>query len=108
MGPALAKVGGNCKRQKVLARQAAQQAHLARGRALAREPVGAEGAAGNDESVEVVDIGAADELVDAVKATVASTGLQSCYIRPIAFRGYGEMGVSPLATSVSASTPGPV
>src|SRR5262249_20064702 len=30
-----------------------------------------------------------DELVQAVKDTVASTGLPSCYVRPIAYYGYG-------------------
>src|SRR6478736_6243832 len=29
--------------------------------------------------------------------------LDSCYIRPIAFRGYGEMGVNPLAAPVEVS-----
>ena len=33
-----------------------------------------------------------EELIDATKQTVASTGLDSCYIRPIAYFGYGEMG----------------
>jgi branched-chain amino acid aminotransferase len=37
-----------------------------------------------------------DELVDATKATVASTGLPSCYVRPIAYYGYGEMGLNTL------------
>ena len=44
-----------------------------------------------------------DELTEAVKQTIRSNGLQSCYIRPIAFRGYGEMGVSPLANTVDVS-----
>jgi branched-chain amino acid aminotransferase len=37
-----------------------------------------------------------DEMVQAVKDTVRSTGLASCYIRPIAFYGYGEMGLNTL------------
>lgn len=37
-----------------------------------------------------------EELIQAVKDTVASTGLDSCYIRPIAFYGYGEMGINTL------------
>ncbi len=37
-----------------------------------------------------------EELVEATKETVRSTGLDSCYIRPLAYYGYGEMG---LATS---------
>jgi branched-chain amino acid aminotransferase len=35
-----------------------------------------------------------EELVEAVKVTVRSSGLPSCYIRPIAFYGYGEMGLN--------------
>ncbi|MEZ5258908.1 MAG: aminotransferase class IV [Ilumatobacteraceae bacterium] len=31
-----------------------------------------------------------DEIVAATKATVASTGLDSCYVRPIAYFGYGD------------------
>jgi branched-chain amino acid aminotransferase len=37
-----------------------------------------------------------DELVAATKATVASTGLDACYIRPLAYYGYGEMGLNTL------------
>ena len=37
-----------------------------------------------------------DELIDATKATVASTGLPGCYVRPIAYYGYGEMGLNTL------------
>jgi branched-chain amino acid aminotransferase len=40
------------------------------------------------------------ELVDATKATVASTGLSSCYVRPLAYYGYGEMGLNTLPCSV--------
>lgn len=44
-----------------------------------------------------------DELVDATKATVASTGLDSCYVRPIAYFGYGEMGLNTMPCSVDVS-----
>jgi branched-chain amino acid aminotransferase len=44
-----------------------------------------------------------DELVEATKATVAATGLASCYIRPIAYYGYGEMGLNTLPCSVDVS-----
>ena len=37
-----------------------------------------------------------EELVEATKATVAASGLPSCYIRPIAYYGYGEMGLNTL------------
>lgn len=35
-----------------------------------------------------------EELVEATKAVVAASGLPSCYIRPIAYYGYGEMGLA--------------
>ncbi len=35
-----------------------------------------------------------DELIDATKAVVRESGLPSCYIRPIAYYGYGEMGLA--------------
>jgi branched-chain amino acid aminotransferase len=44
-----------------------------------------------------------DEIVQAVKETVASTGLDSCYIRPIAYYGYGEMGLNTLPCTVDVS-----
>ena len=43
------------------------------------------------------------ELVQAVKDTVRSTGLPSCYIRPIAFYGYGEMGLNTLPCTVDVA-----
>lgn len=44
-----------------------------------------------------------DELVTATKATVASTGLPSCYVRPIAYYGYGEMGLNTMPCSVDVA-----
>ena len=44
-----------------------------------------------------------DEMVQAVKDTVKSTGLPSCYIRPIAYYGYGEMGLNTLPCKVDMS-----
>jgi branched-chain amino acid aminotransferase len=35
----------------------------------------------------------ADELRDATHELIRRNGLRSCYIRPLAFRGYGEMGL---------------
>ncbi len=35
-----------------------------------------------------------DELRDATHDLVATNGLSSCYIRPVAFYGYGELGVA--------------
>jgi branched-chain amino acid aminotransferase len=44
-----------------------------------------------------------DEIVQAVKDTVRATGLPSCYIRPIAYYGYGEMGLNTLPCEVDVS-----
>ena len=41
-----------------------------------------------------------EEIVQATKDTVASTGLPSCYVRPIAYYGYGEMGLNTLPCKV--------
>ncbi len=44
-----------------------------------------------------------DGLVEAVKETVRVNGLESCYIRPIVYLGYGEMGLNPLPCPVRVS-----
>jgi branched-chain amino acid aminotransferase len=44
-----------------------------------------------------------EELVTATKQTVAVNGLEQCYIRPIVFLGYGEMGLNPLPCPVNVS-----
>jgi branched-chain amino acid aminotransferase len=42
----------------------------------------------------------ADQLCAAVVDVVEANGVSPCYIRPIAFRGYGEIGVNPLKSPV--------
>lgn len=42
-----------------------------------------------------------EETVSAVLETIRVNRLQSCYIRPIAFRGYGVMGLDPLPAPVN-------
>ena len=37
-----------------------------------------------------------EELVTATRQTVAVNGLDECYIRPLVYLGYGEMGLNPL------------
>ncbi len=44
-----------------------------------------------------------DELVEATKLVVAESGLPSCYIRPIAYYGYGEMGLNTIPCSVDVA-----
>jgi len=40
------------------------------------------------------------QLIDATAEVIRVNGAWPCYIRPIAFRGYGEIGVNPLATPI--------
>jgi branched-chain amino acid aminotransferase len=44
-----------------------------------------------------------DELIDATRQLVRVNGMRSCYVRPIAFRGYGEMGVNPEANPIDVT-----
>lgn len=44
-----------------------------------------------------------DELITATKETVASTGLDSCYVRPLAYLGYGEMGLNTVPCTVDVA-----
>lgn len=44
-----------------------------------------------------------EAVSDAIKETIRTNGLTHCYVRPIVFRGYGEMGLNPLATPVSVT-----
>lgn len=44
-----------------------------------------------------------EELVQATKDLISANELESCYIRPIAYRGYGEMGLFPLNAPVDVS-----
>ena len=43
------------------------------------------------------------ELIGAVRETIRANGLPSCYIRPIVYLGYGEMGMNPLPCPVNVS-----
>ena len=44
-----------------------------------------------------------DALRAATKELIVRNGLRSCYIRPIAFRGYGQMGLFPLDAPVDVT-----
>jgi len=43
------------------------------------------------------------ELRSATHELIAANGLTECYIRPIVYRGYGQMGLNPLDCEVSVS-----
>ncbi len=44
-----------------------------------------------------------DELMDATRELIRVNGPESCYIRPLAYLGYGEMGLNPMPSRVSVS-----
>jgi branched-chain amino acid aminotransferase len=44
-----------------------------------------------------------EELVAATKETIRVNEVDSCYIRPLAYLGYGEMGLNPLPCTVNVS-----
>ncbi|MCS7169092.1 MAG: branched-chain amino acid transaminase [Candidatus Kapabacteria bacterium] len=44
-----------------------------------------------------------EELVQVCKEVVVRNGLQECYIRPIVYRGYGDLGVYPLNCPVEVA-----
>ncbi|MGQ0519791.1 MAG: branched-chain amino acid transaminase [Actinomycetota bacterium] len=43
------------------------------------------------------------QLIEATKETVRVNGVESCYIRPLVYLGYGEMGLNPLPCPVNVS-----
>ncbi len=45
----------------------------------------------------------AEQLSDAVKETIRANNLKACYIRPLVYRGYGEVGVNPLGCPVDVA-----
>ncbi len=45
------------------------------------------------------------ELTEACIETARANGVSSCYLRPIAFTAYGEMGLNPLKNKVSVAIP---
>jgi branched-chain amino acid aminotransferase len=58
----------------------------------------------NSARIMLIDVPySPQQLIDATKATVRASGLDSCYIRPIVFTGYGEMGLNPLPCPINVS-----
>tara|TARA_B100001146_G_scaffold126485_1_gene111073 strand:+ start:928 stop:1842 length:915 start_codon:yes stop_codon:yes gene_type:complete len=43
------------------------------------------------------------QIIDAIIRTVKTSGLKECYIRPIAYYGYGTMGLTPTLNKVDVS-----
>lgn len=44
-----------------------------------------------------------EELRAGTKEMIKANSLEECYVRPIAFRGYGEMGLSPLQSPIDVA-----
>ncbi|MBZ9571138.1 branched-chain-amino-acid transaminase [Methanobrevibacter sp. TMH8] len=44
-----------------------------------------------------------EDIANAIKETVTINNLRSCYIRPVTYRGYKELGVNPLKCPVNTS-----
>jgi branched-chain amino acid aminotransferase len=58
----------------------------------------------NSARIFMIDIPfALDQLVEATKETVRVNQLDACYIRPLVYLGYGEMGLNPLPCPVQVS-----
>ena len=43
------------------------------------------------------------QIIDAIIKTVKASSLKECYIRPIAYYGYGTMGLTPTLNKVDVS-----
>ncbi len=58
----------------------------------------------NSAKVYLIDIPFTPaELIEAVKETVRANNLEACYIRPLVYLGYGEMGLNPLPCPTNVS-----
>ena len=42
-----------------------------------------------------------EAIAEAIRDVIRANGLNACYVRPVAMRGYGEMGVNPLNAPVN-------
>ncbi|MGH9189240.1 MAG: branched-chain amino acid transaminase [Acidimicrobiales bacterium] len=58
----------------------------------------------NSAKVYLIDVPfTRDQLVAAVKETIRVNQLDACYIRPLVYLGYGEMGLNPIPCPVNVS-----
>jgi branched-chain amino acid aminotransferase len=58
----------------------------------------------NSAKIFMIDVPfSPDDLIEATKATVRVNRLPECYIRPLVYLGYGEMGLNPLPCPVNVS-----
>jgi branched-chain amino acid aminotransferase len=58
----------------------------------------------NSAKIFMIDVPfTVEDIIEATKTTVRVNGLAECYIRPIIYLGYGEMGLNPLPCPVNVS-----
>src|SRR5579859_1535932 len=58
----------------------------------------------NSAKIFMIDIPfSVEEIIEATKTTVRVNGLAECYIRPLVYLGYGEMGLNPIPCPVNVS-----
>lgn len=58
----------------------------------------------NSAKIFMIDVPySVSDLIEATKQTVVVNKLDSCYIRPLIYLGYGEMGLNPLPCPVNVS-----
>ena len=58
----------------------------------------------NSAKIFMIDVPfTVEDIIEATKTTVRVNGLAECYIRPIVYLGYGEMGLNPLPCPVNVS-----
>ncbi len=57
----------------------------------------------NSASLVQIDLPySVEELIEAVRSTIKENDLEECYIRPIAYYGYGKMGLNPEGAPVKS------
>jgi len=58
----------------------------------------------NSAKIMLIDVPfSVDQLIEATKETVRVNNIDSCYIRPIIYTGYGEMGLNPMPCPINVS-----
>ena len=58
----------------------------------------------NSAKIMLIDVPfSVEQLVDATKETVRVNNVESCYIRPIIYTGYGEMGLNPTPCPINVA-----
>ena len=58
----------------------------------------------NSAKIFMIDVPfSVEDIIEATKTTVRVNGLAECYIRPLVYLGYGEMGLNPLPCPVNVS-----